>query len=253
MDEHRPLQSRGAGNFFLNALSEPARSRLVRASEHCDMPLCTPLFESGEEPRFAYFLTSGIVSFVFTSQRGNSIELATLGREAVAGSIFLLGNCEPIGRAEMQLAGTALRIPMKELQRQFDEDPEIHSRILDFIQMQLNLAYQITACNRLHRAQARFARWMLMVQDRAELDALPMTQEFLADMLGTRRTTVAEVAGKLQRAGCIKYKRGVVTIVNRKLLEQHTCECYGLLRDRYDKLYTDPYPPSHRPAPRPRS
>ena len=231
------------GNLFLDALSSASRERLLRASHKCEMPLCTPLFELKEEPRFAYFVTSGIVSFVFTSQRGNSIELATLGNESVVGSIFLLGNCDPIGRGEMQLAGTAYRIPFPVLQREFDTDPEIHSRILDYIQMQLNLAYQITACNRLHQAEARFARWMLMVQDRAETDVIPMTQEFLADMLGTRRTTVAEVAGKLQRAGCIKYRRGVVTVVDRDLLEKHACECYSLLREHYDKLYKDPYPP----------
>ena len=237
------MQKNVPGSHFLKALSQAARDRLVRASQPCDMPLRTPLFEYGEEPRFCYFLTSGIVSFVFTSQRGNSIELATLGPESVVGAIFLLGNCQPIGRAEMQLAGTALRIPMDVLQREFNEDAEIRSRILDFVQMQLNLAYQVTACNRLHRAEARFSRWMLMVQDRAEVDTLEMTQEFLADMLGTRRTTVAEVAGKLQRAGCIKYRRGVVNIVDRKLLEAHACECYGLLKDRFDQLYRDPYQP----------
>ncbi len=241
---HKPTD-----NLFLKALSQPNRDLLVKASQPLDMPLCTPLFDYGENPRYAYFVTSGIVSFVFTSKHGNSIELATLGCESVVGAIFLLGNCEPIGRAEMQLAGTALRIPLEVLQREFDSNDEIKARILDFVQMQWNLSYQITACNRLHQAEARFSRWMLMVQDRAGTNVIPMTQEFLADMLGTRRTTVAEVAGRLQRAGCIKYKRGVVTIVDRELLQQHACECYSLLKGRYDKLYKDPYPPKRKLPP----
>lgn len=226
-------------NLFLRSLSQASRDILVRASQPVDLPLATALFDIGEEPKYAYFVTSGIVSFVFTSKHGNSIELATLGYESVVGAIFLLGNHEPIGRAEMQLAGSALRIPLKVLQREFDANEEVRVRILDFAQMQWNLSYQITACNRLHRAEARFARWMLMVRDRACTDTIPMTQEFLADMLGTRRTTVAEVAGKLQRAGCIAYRRGVVTISDRERLQAHACECYALLKERYDKLYTD--------------
>lgn len=216
--------------------------RIVSASKPMDLPLAMPLYDSGGPPQHAYFLTSGIASLVFTSLHGNSIELATTGREGVAGGTFLLVDQQPIGSCTIQLAGTGLRTPLAVLEQEFKQAPEFRFRLLDYMQHQLNLAHQVTACNRLHRAEARFARWMLMVQDRMGTETLPMTQEFMADMLGTRRTTVAEVAAHLQRAGCIEYRRGVVRITHRAELEEHACECYRLLRDRYDRLYSAPLP-----------
>ncbi len=230
------------GNRFLDALSSASAERLLKGCRQVDLPLREPLYQPEETPQHIWFLTSGIVSFVFTSERGTTIELATLGREGVVGAIAVIGDIEPIGRGEMQLGGAGYRMPLAAFRREFQQNFEVRERLLDFVQQQMNLAFQIAACNRLHKAHARFARWLLMVQDRVNQDVLPMTQEFLGDMLGTRRTTVGEVAGDLQRRGAIEYRRGVIRIVDRKALERETCECYARLKARYDRLYSAALP-----------
>ena len=165
---------------------------------------------------------------VYTSEHGSTVELATIGDEGVVGWLSLLGPSRDSSDCMMQIGGAGYRIPMKVLLDEFESSAEVRHRVNEFAQHQSLLAYQIVACNRLHQAAARFSRWMLMAQDRIGEDKLPMTQEFLANMLGTRRTTVAEVAGALQRAGAIEYRRGVVRIVSRPLLES---SCVRVLWD----------------------
>ena len=137
----------------------------------------------------------------------------------------------------MQVAGSGYRFPIAVVQREFDRTAKFRDRVLGYAQHQSIAANQIAACNRLHRAEARFARWLLMVADRLGTDDITITQEFLSNMLGTRRTTVAEVGSELGRAGVIESRRGGLRIVNRPLLEQRVCECYAILRARYDALY----------------
>jgi CRP-like cAMP-binding protein len=236
------MPTEATGNRFLDSLSSASAARLVEASRLVDLPLREPLFRPEREPEHVWFLTSGIASFVFTSERGTSIELSTLGREGVVGAIAVLGDMPPLGHGEMQLAGAGYRMSLEAFREEFRTSPDIRERLLDFVQLQWNLAYQIVACNRLHSAHARFSRWLLMVQDRVNMDVLPMTQEFLADMLGTRRTTVGEVAGELQRRGAIEYRRGIIRIVDREKLQHETCECYSLLKERFDLLYSSALP-----------
>ncbi len=152
----------------------------------------------------------------------------------------VLGTQKPVGDCKMQLNGTGYRLPLNVFQAEFRDTLELRQRVLELVEQQMSLAYQIVACNRLHKAQERFARWLLMVQDRVDSDVLPMTQESLANMLGTRRTTVVEVAGELQRRGAIDYRRGIIRIADRRALERETCECYPLLKERYDRLYERP-------------
>lgn len=140
----------------------------------------------------------------------------------------------------MQVPGAGYRIPTSVMQREFDNFVETRLRVLEYAQHQSIVANQVLACNRLHRAEARFSRWLLMVSDRIQSDDLPMTQEFMSVMLGTRRTTVAEVAADLARAGAVEGRRGGLRIANRTVLESHACECYHILRSRYRDLYTRP-------------
>ena len=186
-----------------------------------------------------YLLTSGIASLVFTSERGTSVELATLGSEGMVGWLFLLGAHASPTECMIQVASQGYRLPIAVAQREFAECTEFRNLVLEYVQHQSILANQIVACNRLHRAEARFARWLLMVQDRLQSDTLHMTQEFLSNMLGTRRTTVVEVAGALQRSGAIESRRGVVRIIDRKKLEGFACECYPRLKTLLDELYSD--------------
>ena len=167
------------------------------------------------------------------------MELATEGREGLIGWLNLLGPGTLDGQCGIQVAGAGYRVPASVMQREFDSDPEVRRRILEYAQHQMISANQVLACNRLHRAEARFSRWLLMVADRIQQDDLPMTQEFMSMMLGTRRTTVAEVASDLARVGAVEGRRGGVRIVNRAALERRACECYSNLHSRFVALYKD--------------
>ena len=213
-----------------------------------DFPTGTKLFVRDERPRHAHFLTSGMASVVFTSHNGTSIELATQGSEGLVGWDFLLGPALKSTDCGVQVSGKGYRIPLAVMQRVFDADAEIRRRVLEYGQHQNANALQIAACNRLHRAEARFARWLLMVGDRLGNDDLSMTQEFMAMMLGTRRTTLAEVCSSLSRAGALESRRGGIRIVDRRAMELRACECYGVLREQFFSLYRHPFQPSAHPA-----
>ncbi len=236
-------------NRLLDALPPSCRERLLAVSAHVDLELGEGIFEHGPKPRFLYFLTSGMASVVFSSEAGATVELSAKGREGLLGWVFLLGSASAAYDCQMQVAGAGYRIPLAEMQREFDSAPETRLRVLEYIQHQYGVVSQVAACNRLHRAEARFVRWLLMVSDRIESDELSMTQEFLSMLLGARRTTVAEVCAELARAGAIEGRRGGLRILSRPALEARVCECYGILQPRFHALYQQPLRPlASRPA-----
>ena len=228
-------------NRLLASLSPAVRERIVAASQLVKLPIRMQLYGNEETPRSVYFLTGGVASVVFTSDRGPTVELSTLGNEGMVGWIFLLGQQPSPMDCMMQVAGDGYCLPLATAQREFNENEEFRSLVLEYVQHQSILANQIVACNRLHRAEARFARWLLMVQDRIQSDSLHMTQEFLSQMLGTRRTTVVEVSAVLQQGGAIETRRGVVRILNRGKLQGFACECYPRLKTLLDDLYSGRY------------
>lgn len=140
----------------------------------------------------------------------------------------------------MQVDGTGMRIRFKQLQQDFMAVPELHARVLQNVQYEALTLAQLSACNRLHEVEERLARWLLMVADRIGSHTLPLTQEFLGEMLGTRRSTVTVSAGTLQRAGLIEYRRGHVRILDRDSLEEAACECYRIVQRLHRNLYSDP-------------
>ena len=206
------------------------------------------LFERDQRPRALYFLTSGMGSVVFESIEGAGVELTTKGSEGLIGWAFLMGPARTPYYCNVQVGGSGYRVPLGAIQREFDTCVEFRQRVLEYVQHQYGIASQVSACNRLHRAEARFVRWLLMVSDRLGTSDLAMTQEFMSLMLGTRRTTVAEVCANLSRAGTIEGRRGGLRITNREALETHVCECYPILRKRFEALYSQPLAPSPRPA-----
>lgn len=229
-------------NRLLEALPPACRQRILDAATFVDLAVGRKLYTRDERPRFLYLLTAGMASVVFTSKNGTGIELATLGNEGLVGWGFLFGPALDATDCSIQVNGAGYRVPLASVQREFDTAPETRQRILNYARHQSATAFQLSACNRLHRAEARFARWLLMVGDRLGNDDLAMTQEFMAMMLGTRRTTLAEVCAALGRAGALTGRRGGVRIADRAVLEHHACECYGILRERFDALYGDPLP-----------
>ena len=201
------------------------------------LPVRELLYEVDETPKYAHFLTSGLASVVSTMSDGSTAEVGIWGKEGLVESFQLLGNSSTPNRCFIQVAGTALRMPFNELQAEFLENEELRTCILQGVQSHGFILGQLAACNRLHEAEQRLARWLLMVGDRMESPNFFITQEFLATMLGSRRTTVTLAASQLQRKGLIKYSRGRIQILNASGLEKSACECYCIVRDLYWNYY----------------
>ena len=226
-----------ATNFLLGNLPQNYRDSLLSRLKPDTLPIGTVLYEAEETPKYAHFITTGIASIVSTMSDGSSAEVGIWGKEGLVESFHLLGPAKVPNRCFIQMAGTALRMPFKELQQEFLESEALRQRVLECVQSQGFILGQLAACNRLHNAEQRLARWLLMVRDRAEGDSFYLTQEFMATMLGARRTTVTSAAGDLQRAKLIQYSRGRVRILDRKGLEKKACECYPTVRSLYLHFY----------------
>jgi len=229
-------------NLFLESLSRESRSLLVRLCAEVDLPLRKSLYEPGILPQYAYFMTSGIASVVAMMENGGMAEVGLIGREGVVGSFHLLGPAKVSTSCFIQLEATALRIRFTDLLNVFRTNEEVRERLLEFVQEQAVSLSQLAGCNRLHGNEERLARWLLMAQDRTQSETLNFTQEFLAMMLGSRRTTVTLIAGVLQRQGLIKYQRGRVKILDRAELEAASCDCYQITKELYASLYSHPVP-----------
>ena len=228
----------GSGtNLLLNALSEESREQLLARSRAVILPLKTILYRPDEPPQYAYFMTSGVASIMTIMQNGESVEVSMIGSEGLVGGFDLLGPAVAHTQCFLQSEGSALRIPLPELRRFFRGSDEIRSRTLEFMQVQIFMLAQIAACHRLHTAEQRLARWLLMVRDRLQSDLLVLTHEFLGEVLGSRRTTVTLVAGALQRKGLIEYSRGRVRILDGELLESTACRCYQIIKRTNSGLY----------------
>jgi CRP-like cAMP-binding protein len=202
-----------------------------------ELPIRSMLHEQNEMPKFAYFMCSGLASVVVTMPEGGSAEVGVIGREGIVGAMHLIGPTPLPAQCFVQMEATALRVRMEDLRHLFLRSDEMRRRVMEFVQQQVVTSEQLTACNKLHDAESRLARWLLMTRDRADQETLLITQEFLAEMLGTRRTTVTLVAGSLQRRGLIDYRRGKVTILNRQALGAASCGCYQVIRSAEERLY----------------
>jgi CRP-like cAMP-binding protein len=194
------------------------------------------LYEVGGSFDFIYFIEEGLASVLTMMEDGASSAVGMVGPEGLIGAPALLGGKVSGQQVIMQLPGAALRIPVAACKAAFDDNARIRAVLLHFIEDLLNLSSQSAGCNRLHSVEQRTARWLLMAADRVGSSILPLTQEFLAAMLGVRRSGVSEVAGELQRSGLLRYRRGEITIIDRAGLEKTACECYGLDRQRVDRL-----------------
>jgi CRP-like cAMP-binding protein len=218
-------------NLLLDSLPPTQRKALLARMEPVALPIGAVLYRSGEQPEYAHFMTEGICSIVTFMADGAGAEVGLIGREGVVEAINLLGSASPPTTAFIQVEGAALRIPYPELQKEMFSASVLLRLILEFAQCHGFILSQLAACNGLHEIEARLARWLLMVEDRVQSDKFYLTQEFLAEMLGIRRTSVSAAAGSLQKSGLIAYRRGHIQVIKRKGLEEAACECYPIVRD----------------------
>jgi CRP-like cAMP-binding protein len=190
------------------------------------------LYEAGDEVEQVYFPHSGMVSMLTVMQNGKAIETATIGREGVVGAMAGLGLYTSMVRAVVQLPIATSRISSARFRQVASSSRVIEHLCIRYNEILLTQARLTAACNALHPVDARFCRWLLQSADRAESSTLTLTQELLSEMLGVRRTSVTDVAGRLQREGLISFSRGVIQILDRPALEAMTCECYRALIDQ---------------------
>jgi CRP-like cAMP-binding protein len=183
-----------------------------------------------------YFPTSGMVSLTVLMENGKHVEAGTIGNEGMIGLSVAQGLDFSPTKAISQISGEGLRIPAAAFLKAMKPDGTLDKLVRRFTAYSLRYANQTVACNLLHTAKQRICRWLLMCRDRVETEEFTLTHEFLAEMLGVRRQTVTVIAGKLQAAKLITYRRGVIHILNRKQLEAASCECYEVTKAFYDRI-----------------
>ncbi len=216
-------------NLLLAALPTGDRDRLVPTLDVVPLKLKDLLHKPGEHIEYVYFPGGGFLSIVTVLEDGSMVEVATIGREGVIGVTAVLDGT-PMSSASMVQgeSDTCYRMTADAFRREMDRREAFYELMTRYSQALVGFIMQSTACNAVHSVEQRLARWLLMAQDRMGTDEFPLTQEFVAMMLGATRPTVTVVAGTLQRAGLITYHRGRVTILDREKLESASCECYGV-------------------------
>jgi CRP-like cAMP-binding protein len=229
-------QADGRENFILGALPDEEYARLRERLEPVDLDLKQMIYETDQPIRHAYFPTSAVLSMISQVDGEVAVEVATIGREGMAGLPVFLGVGASPNTIFAQIPGLALRMRAEQLRDVLAGDGALHRQLHRYIQATMVQLSQNVACNRLHSTEERAARWLLMTADRVGAERFPLTQDFLAQMLGVRRATVSITAGLLHNAGLISYKRGVITVDDRAGLEDAACDCYGIVRDEFQEL-----------------
>lgn len=231
---HTPRQ-----NHLLAALPADSFARLAAHLELIAMPLGAALCESGGQLQHVYFPTTAIVSLHYVMEDGASAEIAGIGNEGVLGiSLFMGGNTTP-SQATVQTGGHGYRLKTKQMMEEFDLAGPMMRLMLRYTQALMTQMSQTAVCNRHHSVEQQLCRWLLLTLDRLPSNELTMTQELIASMLGVRREGITEIAGNLQREGLISYRRGHITVLNRAGLEDHTCECYDVVKKEFKRLLGD--------------
>jgi CRP-like cAMP-binding protein len=219
-------------NKLLAALPRDHFDRLLPHLATISLQQGIVLTEAGEEVDQVYFPHDGMLSLLAVLRDGKAIETATVGREGVVGAMAGLGLYKSLVRVVVQMPLTCSRIAAPHFRTAVTASEALRNLCIRYNEVLLSQARVTAACNALHPIEARFCRWLLQSADRSASDTVVLTQEFLAEMLGVRRTSVTEVASRVQSAGVITYSRGVIKILDRPALMRMSCECYETLLDQ---------------------
>jgi CRP-like cAMP-binding protein len=239
MDQSRRFVAPGQ-NRLLSSLSRDLQIRLLPRMEKTSLPVKQILYEPGQPIGYVYFPLSGVISLFIALKGGETVEVATIGNEGLAGTPLVLGAEHSALKVVSQVAGQALKMRAANFRRLLEEHADFHALARRYAQALFDQIAHTTACNHVHSVQARMCRWLLMTHDRVGADEFHLTQEFLAQMLGVRRPSVTVAAGVLQRSGLIRYQRGHIRIADRAGLEAGACECYETVREEFDRLLAQP-------------
>lgn len=220
-------------NQLLAALSGEEYERLAPHLEPVTLELSQVLFRPEDRLRYVHFPTDSIVSLLTSLEDGSGMEVGLVGREGMVGVSAFLGGSET-KVATVQAAGASLRLEADKLREEFGRGGTLQKALLRYTHALMTQVSQSVVCNARHAVEGRLARWLLMYHDRLGRDEFELTHEFMANMLGVRRASVSEVAEKLQAMGLIRYRRGRFTVLDRKGLEQLVCECYPMVKEKFD-------------------
>lgn len=223
-------------NRLLASLPAEDQGLLAPYLAQIDLERGRLLYDPGDRIEIVYFPHDGVISLMTLMENGAAIESATIGCEGALGLMAAVAPRQSLSRAIVQTPTRAGRISAAQLHDIWKKSPRIRDLVDRHSEALYGHAIQSVACNALHSVEERFCRWLLTCHDRISNDTVALTQEFLADMLGVQRTTVTAVARTLQEKGAIRYRRGVVDIMDRQVLEQLACECYGVIRRTYERL-----------------
>jgi CRP-like cAMP-binding protein len=227
------------GNRLLDALPSDDRAALLSVAIPFSPPQGRVVYRQGSEVGSVYFPITAMYSLVLNLDRGDKAEVATIGNEGFVGLPVFFGLRRSPYDAMLQVEGEALQVPARKFSRLISSNQPLAELISRFGIYSLHCANQLVGCNAFHSLEERACRWLLLTQDRAGSNRFDLTQEFLAEMLGVTRQSVTIVAGTLQRAGMIAYKRGAITVLNRAGLEDAACECYRAIQRFYRETVSE--------------
>lgn len=223
-------------NYLLGALPAPSIAPLLAHLELVPLRLGDMLYEPNTQLQHAYFPTSAIVSLHYVTTSGASVEISGVGNEGMVGiSLFMGGNTTP-SSAMVHTSGYAYRLERTLLNIEFARNIALQKMLLRYTQALITQVSQTAACNRHHSVEQQLSRWLLLTLDRISSGEFVLTQELVANMLGVRRESVTAAAASLQESGCISYRRGHISVLNRKSLEGYACECYAVVRKEMQRL-----------------
>lgn len=226
-------------NHLLAALPAPDFEQLAPHLELVQLALGQMLYDPGTQMRYAFYPTTSIVSLHYVTESGASAETAGVGNEGVVGIALFMGGDTTSSSAVVQTAGQAYRLDRHILKEWFDRGGALQHLLLRYTQALMTQMAQTATCNRHHSVEQQLCRWLLLTLDRLPNRELVMTQELVASMLGVRRESVTDAAGRLQSMGYIRYRRGHIGVLDRAGLETTACECYGVVKKELDRLLCD--------------
>jgi len=217
-------------NGILQCLSGKTLDLLAPHLRNVKLEQGTILHKAGEAISDVYFPLSGMVSMLAVLKSGEAIEAGVIGREGFVGGYKGVRGWRPLGHAVMQMSGEAMQLNIRHFKKAYDASDDLRTLVNGYQSVLYFQAQQTAACQALHQVEARMCRWLLQAQDAVGGDTLNLTQEFLSQMMGVRRTSVSGSATKIQEEGLISYTRGIIRILDRKGLEKSACECYAAVR-----------------------
>lgn len=232
-------------NAILNAAGDSTAASIIEYGTLVHLALRQQIYDVKERIQEVYFPLDCVLSAIVRMRDGNEVEVGTIGREGMSAFPLLTGASTTANICYCQVQGSAVKLSTALFRDLIEADPAFRQLLDRYLRAYVNMLAQLAACNRLHPVRQRCARWLLMTRDRIDFDAIPLTQEFLAMMLGCSRSGVANAMSELQIEGVVNYTNGVINILDRPALESAACECYEIARAEFQELLqvSDPVAP----------